>query len=69
MSSIRTRTPAGFDNGAGPRKEAEPVLPSRVLLVEDSGLVAMQIQNLLEEAGCEVVGPASRVATCAAGSP
>jgi two-component system, chemotaxis family, sensor kinase Cph1 len=55
------RTPQVSMTAAGPRKEAEPVLPSRVLLVEDSGLVAMQIQTLLEEAGCEVVGPASRV--------
>jgi len=57
----RVRPPQVSITAAGPRKEAEPVLPSRVLLVEDSGLVAMQIQNLLEEAGCEVVGPASRV--------
>jgi CheY-like chemotaxis protein len=37
--------------------------PSRVLLVEDSGLVALQLQCLLEETGCTVVGPAARVAS------
>jgi chemotaxis family two-component system sensor kinase Cph1 len=31
--------------------------------VEDSGLVALQLQSMLEEAGCEVVGPAARVAS------
>jgi len=33
----------------------------RVLVVEDQALVAMEIENLLMERGCEVVGPASTV--------
>jgi light-regulated signal transduction histidine kinase (bacteriophytochrome)/CheY-like chemotaxis protein len=61
------RTPVGTPvvsmTPSAPVWEAEPVTPSRVLLVEDSGLVALQLQCLLEEAGCEVVGPASRVAS------
>ncbi|QQP89931.1 GAF domain-containing protein [Skermanella sp. TT6] len=36
--------------------------PRRVLLVEDSALVAMQVEHMLLAAGCEVVGPAARVA-------
>jgi len=43
-------------------REAEPVLPNRVLLVEDSGLVVLQLQCLLEEVGCVVVGRASPIA-------
>ena len=56
------RTPVVSITASVPQREAEPVGPSRVLLVEDSGLVALQLQSLLEEAGCDVVGPASRVA-------
>lgn len=33
----------------------------RVLLVEDEVLVAMYVEDLLEDAGCEVVGPAPRL--------
>lgn len=34
----------------------------RVLVVEDEILVAMLIEDILADLGCEVVGPASRVA-------
>ena len=33
----------------------------RVLVVEDEALVALQLEDLLTEQGCIVVGPASRV--------
>lgn len=33
----------------------------RVLLVEDEMLVCMDIEDMLEEFGCKVVGPAARV--------
>ncbi|WP_404382588.1 response regulator [Caenispirillum salinarum] len=33
----------------------------RVLLVEDEALVAMYVEDLLEDAGCEIVGPAPRL--------
>lgn len=36
--------------------------PRRILVVEDEALVAMMIQDLLQERGYTVVGPASRVA-------
>lgn len=43
---------------------AAPLLASkRVLVVEDEALVAMLIEELLEDCGCSVVGPCSSVAT------
>ena len=33
-----------------------------MLLVEDSALVAMQVEHMLQAAGCVVVGPAARIA-------
>ena len=57
------RMPVVSMTASSPQRAAEPVRPSRVLLVEDSGLVALQLQSMLENAGCEVVGPAGRVAS------
>ena len=57
------RPPVVSMTASVPQREAEPLGPSRVLLVEDSGLVALQLQCLLEETGCAVVGPAARVAS------
>jgi CheY-like chemotaxis protein len=34
----------------------------RVLLVEDEWLIAAEMEALLEDLGCEVIGPAGRVA-------
>jgi DNA-binding response OmpR family regulator len=33
----------------------------RVLIVEDEMMIAMMMQDMLEEIGCEVIGPANRV--------
>jgi len=33
----------------------------RVLLVEDEAMVAMMIEDMLSDLGCQVIGPASRV--------
>jgi len=33
----------------------------RVLLVEDQGIIALQIEDVLRKAGCEVVGPVARM--------
>jgi CheY-like chemotaxis protein len=33
----------------------------RVLLVEDEFLIAMELENVLQQCGCEVLGPASSV--------
>lgn len=37
------------------------VAGTRVLLVEDEALVAMLLEDVLEELGCKVVGPVSRI--------
>jgi DNA-binding NarL/FixJ family response regulator len=34
----------------------------RVLLAEDEGLIALELETVLQDFGCEVVGPVSRVA-------
>jgi PAS domain S-box-containing protein len=43
------------------RPGAAGLVGSRILLVEDEALAAMEMELLLKEAGCEVVGPASRL--------
>jgi CheY-like chemotaxis protein len=37
-------------------------VPDRVLVVEDESLVAMLVEDLLRDLGCEVVGPAATAA-------
>jgi CheY-like chemotaxis protein len=37
-------------------------LPRRVLVVEDESLVAMLLEDILADCGCEVIGPAANVA-------
>jgi two-component SAPR family response regulator len=34
----------------------------RVLIVEDEAMIAMMIEDMLAEIGCEIVGPASHIA-------
>lgn len=34
---------------------------ARILIVEDDGLVTMMVRGILEQMGCEVVGPATRI--------
>ncbi|MGH6737052.1 MAG: response regulator [Methyloceanibacter sp.] len=45
------------DSGQSPKLEG-----LRVLVVEDEALIALQLEDMLTELGCAVVGPASRVA-------
>jgi two-component SAPR family response regulator len=33
----------------------------RVLIVEDEALVALQLEDMLADLGCAIIGPASRV--------
>lgn len=40
----------------------EPLKGLRLLLVEDEAMVAMMLEDMLGDLGCEVVGPASSVA-------
>jgi CheY-like chemotaxis protein len=44
------------------RKEPPPLKGRRILVVEDSPVVAPFTADLLEELGCEVVGPAPNMA-------
>lgn len=41
-------------------REARPT-PLRVLLVEDEGLVAMMLEDLLQDLGCEIAGSLASV--------
>jgi CheY-like chemotaxis protein len=44
------------------RSEHNPQLKDlRVLVVEDEALIALQLEDMLVELGCAVIGPASRV--------
>jgi len=38
-----------------------PLLSRRVLVIEDESLVAMLLETILEDLGCEVVGPESNI--------
>jgi CheY-like chemotaxis protein len=44
-----------------PPEEEEPLKGLRVLVVEDQAPIALQLEDMLVESECEVVGPASRV--------
>lgn len=50
------------DENQAPAVNRDDLRGTRVLVVEDEMLVAMMIEDMLEEFGCTVVGPASRVA-------
>lgn len=42
-------------------QKTEPLKGLRVLVVEDQAPIALQLEDMLVESECEVVGPASRV--------
>jgi DNA-binding response OmpR family regulator len=53
--------------------ESAPPAGPKVLLVEDDGLIAMDLEVVVQEAGCDVLGPCATVADAltllAAGRP
>lgn len=51
----------GKGTGMPTSRPAEPLDRCRVLVVEDESLIAMDLEGMLRRAGCEVVGPVSRV--------
>ena len=46
---------------SSPRSSASPLIGQRILVVEDEMLVAMMVEDILLDLGCEVVGPAASV--------
>jgi CheY-like chemotaxis protein len=42
-------------------RKKEPLKGLKVLVVEDQAPIALQMEDMLVDSGCEVVGPASRV--------
>ena len=40
---------------------AQPAIAARILVVEDSALILMLLEEIVEDAGWQIVGPASRV--------
>jgi DNA-binding response OmpR family regulator len=47
----------GFVHGAAD----PPLVRHRILVAEDEALIALELQRILEDFGCEVVGPSSSV--------
>lgn len=45
-----------------PKDDASALAGRRILIVEDEMLIAMQLEDMLLEMGCEVIGPATSVA-------
>jgi DNA-binding NtrC family response regulator len=39
----------------------EPLAGKRILVAEDEGLIALELEQILEDFGCEVVGPLASV--------
>lgn len=48
-------------DGAAHNGTTRPLAGRRVLLAEDEGLIALELERILEEFGCEVVGPLASV--------
>jgi CheY-like chemotaxis protein len=65
LAEAPPETPAGLRHAADPAPAApvgRALAGRRVLVVEDEPLVALELATALEEAGCEVVGPATSLA-------
>ena len=48
-------------NGAARKSAEKPLAGCRILLAEDEGLIALELERILEEFGCEIVGPLASV--------
>jgi DNA-binding LytR/AlgR family response regulator len=48
-------------NGMAHKGETKPLAGRRILLAEDEGLIALELERILEEFGCEIVGPLASV--------
>ena len=50
-----------LDNGQKRGNADKPLAGRRVLLAEDEGLIALELERLLQHFGCEVAGPVASV--------
>jgi DNA-binding NtrC family response regulator len=48
-------------NSTTHERSKSPLAGSRILLAEDEGLIALELERMLEDFGCEVVGPLASV--------
>jgi DNA-binding NtrC family response regulator len=48
-------------NGLAHKNAEKPLAGCRILLAEDEGLIALELERILEELGCEIVGPLASV--------
>ncbi|WP_344708026.1 HWE histidine kinase domain-containing protein [Sphingomonas swuensis] len=62
-SIVRTSeaAPTPLAESAAPPEEPRPELTRRIFVVEDSSLVIMTIEGMMDDLGWEMVGPATRV--------
>jgi DNA-binding NtrC family response regulator len=50
-----------LEDGVLPANSKKPLAGHRILVAEDEALIALELEQILENLGCEVVGPLSRV--------
>jgi DNA-binding NtrC family response regulator len=49
------------DNSTMPESTKQPLAGRRILIAEDEGLIALELEQMLVDFGCDVVGPVASV--------
>ena len=49
------------NNSSVPRSAEKPLAGHRIFLAEDEGLIALELERMLTDFGCDVVGPVASV--------